>query len=92
MIIKHCCLNECSVVDTLRAFVRHYGTQSILSRLVIINVVKLFEEHGSTNELPRSVRSITVIRKENIGKTFENTLADGSISIRYKDIELCMKR
>ena len=71
-IVKFHYQNQGSIIQTQRAYRRHFNVRDAPSKNAIKGMVKRFEEQGAVSDLPRSGRPKVVCTNENKERIPEN--------------------
>lgn len=81
-----------SIIQTQRAYRRHFNVRNSPSESMIRRLVTRFEEQGSVRDLPRSGRPHSVISEANIQRVLESVEENPETSTRRRSAELQMSR
>ena len=91
-IVKFHYQNQGSIIQTQRAYRRHFNVRDALSKNAIKGMVKRFEDQGAVSDLPRSGRPKAVCTDENKERIRENVEENPTISTRKQSLELGISR
>jgi len=81
-----------SIIQTQRAYRRHFNMLNPPSESMIRRLVARFQEQGSVRDLPRSGRPCSVTNEENIQRVQESVEENPETSTRRRSAELQMSR
>ena len=91
-IVKFYYQNQGSIIQTQRAYRRHFNVRDAPSKNAIKGMVKRFEDQGAVSDLPRSGRSKAVCTDENKERIRENVEENPTTSTRKCSLELGISR
>ena len=91
-IVKFCYQNQGSIIQTQRAYRRHFNVRDAPSKNAIKGMIKRFEDQGAVSDLPRSGRPKAVCMDENKERICENVENNPTTSTRKRSLELGISR
>ena len=91
-IVKFYYQNQGSIIQTQRAYRRHFNIRDASSKNAIKGMVKRFEDQGTVSYLPLSGRPKAVCTDENKERIRENVEENPTTSTRKRLLELGISR
>ena len=91
-IVKFYSQNQGSIIQTQRAYRRHFNVRDAPSKNAIKGMVKRFEDQGAVSNLPRYGRPKAVCTNENKERIRENVEENPTTSTRKRSLELGISR
>ena len=87
-IVKFYYQNQGSIIQTQRAYRRHFNVRDAPSKNAIKGMVKRFKDQGAVSNLPRSERPTAVCTDENKERIHENVEENPTTSTQKRSLEL----
>ena len=87
-IVKFYYQNQVSIIQTQRAYQRHFNVRDVPSKKAIKGMVKRFKDQGAVSDLPCSGKPKAVCMDENKERILENVKENPTTSTDKRSLEV----